>query len=255
MPGHAAETGASERLDRERQFHDHRFTDEVRQPTDRFYEVDSGNWRYRTLVHELIVPDARVLEYGCGTGSQSFELTDAGASVVGIDVSGVGIAQAAATARATGRQDVRFTQMDAERLAFASSTFDVVCGSAILHHLDLRHALDEVHRVLRRGGSGVFFEPLGTNPLINLYRRRTPDMRTPDEHPLLPADFAQMGERFASVTVEYHNFLALVGVVLRRIPRIGQPLVGLLQRGDRALFDRFPRSRALAWVAVVHIQR
>ena len=30
----------------------------------------------------------------------------------------------------------------------------------------------------------IFIEPLGTNPLINLYRKFTPTSRSDDEHPL-----------------------------------------------------------------------
>jgi hypothetical protein len=33
-------------------------------------------------------------------------------------------------------------------------------------------------------------EPLGHNPLLNWYRARAPDLRTPDEHPLLARDLA-----------------------------------------------------------------
>ena len=59
----------------------------------------------------------------------------------------------------------------------------------MLHHLDLSKCMLELNRLLRINGSIVFMEPLGTNPLINLYRKLTPNSRTADEHPLTPKDF------------------------------------------------------------------
>ena len=95
------------------------------------------------------------------------------------------IEQAIEHARAEGLEDrLTFRVMDAEQLEFADDSFNLVCGSGVLHHLDLNRAYAEVARVLEPTGIGVFEEPLGHNPAINAYRRRTPEMRTVDEHPL-----------------------------------------------------------------------
>ncbi len=117
------------RLDREGRFHDDRFADDHRGAVAKYYGVDSGAHRFIEMVREVTVKGSAVLDYGCGTGSRAFELVDQGASVVGIDPSGVGIDVAAETAVASGR-NVSFVQMDAERLAFAPGAFDVICGSA-----------------------------------------------------------------------------------------------------------------------------
>lgn len=202
------------RLERERAFHDDRFADEHRQAAAKYYAVDTGRARYEALIDEVATPCRAVLEYGCGTGSKAFGLARTGAHVVGIDISGVGVAEATARAEREGvRAD--FVQMDAEQLGYRSGSFDLVCGSGILHHLDMERSLAEVQRVLEPGGIAVFYEPLGTNPIINLYRRLTPSMRTPDEHPLVPADFELMRRHFREVEVSHHNFLALVGAVLK----------------------------------------
>ena len=37
---------------------------------------------------------------------------------------------------------------------------------------------------MKPSAGALFIEPLGHNPVINLYRRRTPEQRTVDEHPL-----------------------------------------------------------------------
>jgi len=51
--------------------------------------------------------------------------------------------------------------MNAEELKFADDYFDIVCGGAILHHLDLNKALSEIARVLKPDGKAIFVEPLG----------------------------------------------------------------------------------------------
>ena len=44
---------------------------------------------------------------------------------------------------------------------------------------------NEINKVLKDDGEMVFLEPLGTNPLINLYRKLTPKSRSVDEHPFV----------------------------------------------------------------------
>ena len=239
---------------RERAFHDDRYQDDQRGATAKYYAVDSGRDAYATLVEAAAVPGARVLEYGCGTGSLGPALAVAGADVTGIDISPVAIAEASAVADAVGvpAGTARFLVMDAHHLEFPDASFDLVCGSGILHHLDLDAALPEVARVLRPGGAGVFYEPLGTNPLINLYRRLTPGMRTLDEHPLVPADIAAARRWFGSVEWEVHTFLALAGAVLGRLGPAGR-LAPTLVRADRWLFRRLPWTRRFAWVVVLRL--
>ena len=129
-----------------------------------------------------------VLEYGCGPGSYAFFLADLGASVLGIDISTTAIEQASAEARQRGADRVEFRRLNAESLDLPDASFDLVCGTGILHHLDLTRAYAEIARTLRPGGSAVFIEPLGHNPLINRFRRRTRALRTEDEHPLRVED-------------------------------------------------------------------
>ena len=53
-------------------------------------------------------------------------------------------------------------------------------------------------------------EPLGTNPLINLYRKLTPKSRTIDEHPLISKDFDFIKNTFGTITVKYYGFTSLI---------------------------------------------
>jgi hypothetical protein len=59
-----------------------------------------------------------------------------------------------------------FEVMDAEALAFRDSSFELICGTSIIHHLDLPRAFSELRSVLTADGVEISFEPLGHNPLI-----------------------------------------------------------------------------------------
>lgn len=243
-------------VQRERAFHDERFADDAarRRATGRYYAVDAGKPAYADAI-AAIPTGAVVLEYGCGTGSAAFDLAARGVDVTGIDISAVAVESARTEAGARG-VDPRFVVGDAHALDAADDTYDVVCGSGILHHLDLAVALPEVARVLRPGGTALFCEPLGTNPLINLFRRLTPSLRTPDEHPLVPADVELARRSFGVVEHEAFTFLALAGAVLGRLGparRLVPTVVPALHRGDRWLFRRLPWTRRLAWVTVLRL--
>lgn len=236
------------RLARERAFHDEAFSEHTRAEVRRFYSVNGAlqRWYHQELAAHA--RDAEALEYGCGPGSAAFALAEQGAHVTGIDISPVAIELATETARERGLSaSLDFTVMDAEHLAFDDATFDLVCGSGILHHLDLERAYSELARVLRPGGVAVFIEPMGHNPGINWYRSRTPQLRTVDEHPMLMADLAQARKHFAAVDTRFFTLTSLAAVPWRdraSFPRV----VGALDAVDRGLFKALPPTRRWAWM-------
>lgn len=242
--------GDDERYERERAHHDERFAANggTRRST-RFYAVAGdakGDYRTRVLAAR---PGQRVLEYGCGTGSEAFELAAAGVDVTGIDISDVAVQVARDRAELEGAHRARFEVMNAEHLDVPDDSIDLVCGSGILHHLDLDRSLAEIARVLTPGGRAVFFEPLGHNPVVNLYRRATPDERTDDEHPLLERDLVAMGDRFGSVHATAYDLFALAALPLRRVDGV----VRACQRLDRVAFARWPRLQRWAWTVVLEL--
>lgn len=90
----------------------------------------------------------RLLNLGCGTGGFSAAAEAAGALAWGVDVD----AEAVAIARARVSRG-RIVRAAAERLPFASGSFDVVyCVSTLEHVADGRAALAEMARVLRPRG-------------------------------------------------------------------------------------------------------
>jgi SAM-dependent methyltransferase len=193
----------------------------------------------------------RVLEYGCGEGSYGFDLAAAGAIVTGIDISPVAIEHAVQDARRRNLSaSICFSVMNAEQTTFPDKTFDLVCGTSILHHLDLSASYGEIARILKPAGRAIFVEPLGHNPVINWYRRRTPAMRTADEHPLLMSDLRLAREFFRRVDLKYYHCLDLLTVPLRN-SFLFTPACHFASGVDRMLMAILPPFRRWAWTVTI----
>jgi glycosyltransferase involved in cell wall biosynthesis len=238
------------RKDLEREFHDQQFAHDTRGFFRRFYEVTRASRReYEDF---LLARSAgrEVLEYGCGDQPFALELARHGARAVGIDLSPVAIERARELAARQNLPAARFEVMDGESLRFGDDSFDLVCGTGVLHHLDLERALAEIARVLRPEGSAIFIEPLAHNPGLRLFRALTPRFRTRDEHPLTLDDLAAARSVFPETATSFHHFLGLAAFPLRGRPSFGRALAAL-DRLDQALFARVPGARKLAWLVVL----
>ena len=237
------------RLRREAEFHNQILAAESRTELGKFYEAAATAKGY---YYGLVGKDCagRVLEYGCGRGGYIFDLARRGVDVVGIDISEEGIGLARQRAVTEGLEDkVGFRVMNAEAPDFPDDHFDLVYGSGILHHLDLEAALPELTRVIKPEGRAVFFEPLGHNILINIYRKLTPQMRSQDEHPLVARDLAALTKAFHRTSFSYFALCVLAAVPFRKWPgyRLGLRTLELL---DAAVL-RLPFLRRQAWLVVI----
>jgi SAM-dependent methyltransferase len=253
---HAATTAeTAERLRREAEFHDQTAADDTRVRAEKFYAVAQRSHGYFLDTIFDAASGSRVLDYGCGTGSNTVELARRGAEVVGIDISPGALEVARAKADAAGLSDrIVLRVMNAEKLELPDNTFDLVCGTGILHHLDLDACFREIHRVLKPGGMAVFEEPLGHNALINWYRNRTPEMRTEDEHPMMLSDFDRARAIFREVDVRFHHLTSL-GLVPLRNTALFTPLYALTEALDRVIMAVVPPLRGWAWMSVMVLRK
>jgi SAM-dependent methyltransferase len=235
---------------KEKVFHDKAFSEGTRNRAVKFYTAVSGS---RDFYDDFLIAnctDKDVLEYGCGPGFEALFIAQTAYTVTGIDISDTAIEQATDRAMREQVHNATFRAMDAEAMDFEDDSFDLICGMGILHHLDLNKSLSEIARTLRPGGKAIFIEPLGHNPLINLYRNITPDLRTEDEHPLLIKDLKLMESYFHKIEPHYFHFNSIMAVPFRKLPGYGL-LLKTLDAADRALFKLLPFSRKYAWQVVI----
>jgi len=101
----------------------------------------------------------RVLDVGCGNGIISEHIWKMGNYVTCLDLPTI-------TSLAHRRRVLLVVTGDAEQLAFASNSFDVVVASEVIEHLLNPHSLlEEAHRVLRANGHLIIATPDGREGL------------------------------------------------------------------------------------------
>lgn len=189
--------GPVDRVDRERVFYDTK--------SDRFDRLRVliaraiGEFNRNEEIVELYDPRGkRVLLYGCGPALGAKDFVEAGAAeIVGIDISSAEIEYGLRVATEEGYADrVDLKVADAHHTGLPDQSFDVIMGTAILHHLDVRLALTELRRLLAPNGRAVFLEPLAHNPILRVGRMLTPNARTDDEHPFTVEDWQLCADAF-----------------------------------------------------------
>ena len=98
----------------------------------------------------------RVLEVGCGAGTDLIRFARHGATVTGIDLAPSSIALAARNF-ALEKLPAHLAVADGEALPFASESFDLVYAHGVVQYTtDDRALVRECRRVLRPGGIAVF---------------------------------------------------------------------------------------------------
>ncbi len=201
------------------------------------------------LYLERNAKDCDVLDYGCGIGGSVEKLAlYSPKKITGIDISEVSIDKAKQRAENL-KIEVDYKVDNCEKTSFESSSFDIVYGTGILHHLQFDKCLDEIHRLLKPSGSLVFIEPLGTNPIINLYRKLTPGARSKDEHPLVKKDFDYITKKFDKTDIKYYGLLTLIFFPFYKSPDKSSVFKSLT-RLDQFLF-KLKFMRLFAWSVLI----
>lgn len=128
--------------------------------TAKFYELVAAH-RYAKEWH---IPEAanfagasglKVLEIGCGLGTDGAQFAKAGADYTGVDLTEAAV-ELARRGFALGGLKGSFQTADAENLEFENESFDLVYSHGVLHHTpDTARAVSEIWRVLKPGGRAL----------------------------------------------------------------------------------------------------
>ena len=97
----------------------------------------------------------KVLEIGCGMGTDGAQFAKAGADYTGVDLTEAAI-ELARKRFALSHLNGEFRVSDAENLDFDDESFDLVYSHGVLHHTpDIAAAVSEIHRVLKPRGQAI----------------------------------------------------------------------------------------------------
>jgi SAM-dependent methyltransferase len=123
-----------------------------------FDEIEKARYEnYAPWMPELMGFDqfagARLVEVGCGMGTDLLQFARGGAVCTGIDLTPRSI-EITRHHFALYGEPADFLIGDGERLPFADRSFDVAYSNGVLHHTpDTAGAIRELHRVLKPGGT------------------------------------------------------------------------------------------------------
>ena len=121
-----------------------------------FRDLDAYRFDKLAYLEPIFTPERfggkRVLEVGCGIGTDLVRIARAGGSVTGVDLAETSIDLAKRNFAAQGLPaDLRV--MNGEELEFSDDAFDVVYAHGVLQYTASASTMvDELHRVLRSGG-------------------------------------------------------------------------------------------------------
>jgi ubiquinone/menaquinone biosynthesis C-methylase UbiE len=118
----------------------------------------------RVLRRTDLKPGAKVLDAGCGTGTNSIWLAQQGFKVTGADFSDFALSEAKG-------EGIDYRREDLTALRFENASFDAVfCIGVLMHIPDVEKALQELVRILRPGGHLIIAEANANAPETYAFR-------------------------------------------------------------------------------------
>lgn len=263
------------RSKQEEVFHDHlaKSYDLSRIDINKYFQQQTSI-EYRHVLSQMgKLKGKKILDLGCGFGEISIYLALKKAQVTSVDISQNMLNVVDKLAKKYRvKTRIKTVKSPAEKLPFPDNYFDLVYGGNVLHHVDIPQASLEIHRVLKKNGKALFIEPLGYNPLINIYRKLSKDVHTKMETPFLFKDVKALGKKFKKTThAELQLFTTLIFVWFflaeRQDPRKVRYWRKFIEDGERyqkafnflhsidQLALRLPFLRPLCWNTVISLER
>jgi SAM-dependent methyltransferase len=187
-----------------------KITYEIEWNLERFHWWFVGRRKlFKSLFSLLGLPsDLRVIDIGCGVGSNLRLLQSMSSKLVGMDSEMYGLAHIRKSISA-----VALVNGDLMKLPFKADSVDLILASDVLEHLDQDTiGIREIHRSLKRGGKVLFTVPAfkllwGVQDIVGMHKRRysKKELVTKIE-----------GEGFKILRSSYFNFLLFFPILIGR---------------------------------------
>jgi len=222
----------------------------------KFYSINksSNNFLKKWLANEC--KNKKILDYCCGRGGTSIFLAKNKANIVGIDISDESIETCKASALEEGlEKNTSFFVMDAEKTSFEDNSFDIIVCVGVLHHLNLQIVYPELSRILKPNGKIICNEPLAYNPMIQLYRKSTPHLRTEWEskHILHKKDIYLAKKYFSKIEKRFFHLFTILAVPFRN-SKCFNSLLFILEKIDYVVL-RLPFIKWWSWQIIIILSK
>ncbi len=220
----------------------------------RFFELVEEH-RYTKEWHIPVAADfksaggLKVLEIGCGLGTDGAQFAKAGAEYTGVDLT------EAAVDLARRRFELfnlpgTFRTADAENLDFADDSYDLVYSHGVLHHTpDTAGAVNEIHRVLKPGGRAMVMlyhrDSYNYRVNISLLRRAGAQLLKSEKgislvHRLTGEPLESLREHARLLRTQEESYLKPDEFLSQNTDGAGNPLARVYSRKEaRELFSRY----------------
>ncbi len=235
-----------ERLEREKEFHDKRFS--KKEQKSNLYEFGLNNW-YKKYIELILKSNESTLEIGAGMESCFIEypvlrknLSRSNAKITSIDISYVSVKKC----NELNLKNIKFIVEDAHELNnIEDFSFSKIVGRGIIHHLNISKFTNTLKSKAGKNCKYIFAEPMVGPFYIRLYRFFTPNLRTVDEQPLRIKDIKLIENSFLGKKNRiYYGFLtipfALIGIKSK-----------LIETLDYFILNKLRLGRILAWAVII----
>lgn len=153
------------------------YTSKDRGSADYWREIEEKRYQHHYHLRDLFeqfkggeFQGKKLLEIGCGIGIDSVQLHKCGFDLTAVDLTQNAIDIASERAEKEG-YGIRYMVANAEKLPFEDEEMDFIYSFGVLHHTpDIQKSIDEVRRVLKKGGK-AYIMLYATYSLVNLIHR------------------------------------------------------------------------------------
>jgi len=224
--------------------------------TRRFYKLIEEHryekeWHIPPAANFASAQGLKVLEIGCGLGTDGAQFAAAGADYTGVDLTDAAVELAQRRFELFNLKGT-FQTADAEKLDFADDSFDLVYSHGVLHHTPhIEHAVNEIYRVLRPGGRAVVMlyhrDSYNYRVNISLLRRAGAQLLRWEPgvslvHRLTGESLESLRQHATQLKNNQYSYLKSEEFLSHNTDGAGNPLARVYSRGEaRELFKGFAK--------------